>query len=74
MTWYKTAKLEVEILGYSVDDHKLSISINGQQYNYQLPYPYTVDSVVQDIRRAKGAKLSNYIKWLDRFIVKNELV
>jgi len=73
MNWYKTAKLEVKILGYSVEYNNLSISINGKQYNYQLPYPYLVEDVAGDIRRAKGTKLSKYIRWLDRFIIKDEV-
>jgi len=74
MNWYKKAKLEVKILGYSVEYNKLSISINGEQYNYQLTYPHQVQDMVYDLSRMKGTKLSKYIRWLDRFLVTHELV
>lgn len=73
MTWYKTAKLEVKILGYSVDDHRLSISINGKNYKYKLSYPYLVEDVVGDLRKAKGTRLAKFVRWLDQFRIKDDV-
>ncbi len=60
----KQASLDVSVL--SANSYgELQISINGKVYNYRLPY--SAEETGQDIQRAKGTKLSKWIKWLDQY-------
>ena len=72
MNWWKLAKFDVRVTGLSEDDQTISLNIEGRPYTYKLPWPYFPKDVAADLQKRRGTALSKYVKWLDRFLVKED--
>lgn len=71
MSQQKIAKLNVWVESAN-SWGELSLYINDKKYIYQLPY--SAENIGREImnfmKMGNGKKVSQYIKWLDKFLIK----
>ncbi len=68
MNWYKTAQLNVSVLGADAYG-ELTLEVNGEVRKYQLPYTAVgcYSDIATMIKKKQIKKLNKYLEWLEQY-------